>query len=74
VLNEIVGDDKFKQIVRAFLAEFDEKPANFKDFQQVAEAVSGRNLSKFFDEWVYGFASSQLLLDKMAITEIVKRY
>jgi hypothetical protein len=74
VLHEIVGDDKFKQIVRTFLAEFGEKPADFKDFQHVAEAVSGRNLSKFFDEWIYGLASSQLLLDKMAITEIVKRY
>jgi hypothetical protein len=74
VLHEIVGDDKFKQIVRTFLAEFGEKPADFKDFQQVAEAVSSRNLSKFFDDWIYGAASSELLLDKIVITEIVKRY
>jgi aminopeptidase N len=74
VLHQLVGEEQFKQIIRTFLSEFKDKPADFKDFQQVAERVSRRNLGKYFNEWIYGAESSQLLLDKVPITEIVKRY
>ena len=74
VLHQLVGDDQFKQIIRTFLDEFGAKPADFKNFQEVVERVSQRKLAKFFDEWIYGGASSQLLLDKVPVGEIVKRY
>jgi len=74
VLHQLVGEDQFRQIIRAFLAEFDDKPAGFKDFQHVAERVSRRDLRKYFNEWIFGATSSQLLLDKVPVTEIVKRY
>lgn len=74
VLHKLVGEEQFRQIIRTFVSEFREKPADFKDFQQVAERVSRRDLGKYFNEWIYGAASSQLLLDKVPITEIVKRY
>ncbi len=74
VLHQLVGEEQFRQIIRTFLSEFKDKPADFKDFQQVAERVSRRNLGKYFNEWIYGTESSQLLLDKVPITEIVKRY
>ena len=74
VLHELVGEDKFRSVIRTFLTEFGEKPADFKDFQGVAGRVSDRNLSKFFDEWIDGAASSELLLNKTPVAEIVKRY
>ena len=74
VLHELVGDDKFKQIIRAFLSEFGDRPADFKDFQRVAERVSQRDLGRFFDEWIFGVASTQLLSGKTPVAEIVKRY
>jgi hypothetical protein len=74
VLHQLVGEEQFRQIIRTFLSEFRDKPADFKDFQQVAEQVSRRDLGKYFNEWIYGTASSQLLLDKVPITEIIKRY
>jgi hypothetical protein len=69
-----IGEEQFRQIIRTFLSEFKDKPADFKDFQQVAERVSRRDLGKYFNEWIYGAESSQLLLDKVPITEIIKRY
>jgi hypothetical protein len=74
VLHQLVGEEQFRQIIRTFVSEFRDKPADFKDFQQVAERVSRRDLGKYFDEWIFGVASSQLLLDKIPVTEIVKRY
>jgi hypothetical protein len=74
VLHEFVGEQQFREIIRTFLSEFADKPADLKDFQRVAERVSHRDLGKYFNEWIYGAASSQLLLDKIPISEIVKRY
>ena len=74
VLHEMVGEDQFRQIIRSFLTEFREQPADFKDFQRVAERISRRDLSKYFNEWFYEATSSQLLVDKTPVTEIAKRY
>lgn len=74
VLHQLVGEETFRQIIRAFLSEFRNKMADFKDFQAVAERVSQRKLDKYFQEWIYGAVSSQLLLDKVPITNIVARY
>ncbi len=74
VLHQLVGEEKFRQIIRTLLAEFTDKPADFKDFQDVAEKVSRKNLTKFFDEWIYGSRSSQLLVNKEPINAITNRY
>ncbi len=74
VLNQIVGDEKFNQIIRTFLAEFSDRPAGFRDFQGVAERVSKRDLSGFFNEWIFGAESSALLMGNASIQEIVERY
>jgi hypothetical protein len=74
VLQELVGEEKFREIIREFLGSFSEPGADFGDFRKTAEKVSGRNLSKFFDEWIYGAESSRLLVEKVRITEIVRRY
>jgi hypothetical protein len=74
VLNRIVGDESFSQIVRTSMADFSERPAGFSDFQSVAENVSKRDLSRFFKEWIFGAESSGLLVGDASILEIVKRY
>ena len=74
VLNQIVGDEKFNQIIRAFLAEFSDRPADFAEFQAVAERVSKRELSRFFKEWIVGAESSELLIGNASVQEIVERY
>jgi len=74
VLHQLVGEETFKQIIRTFLSESRDKPADFKDFARVVERVSQRNLNKYFQEWFYTSVSSQLLVDKVPVTKIVKRY
>lgn len=74
VLHGIVGEEKFDQIIRIFLGEFAARPADFKDFQEVAARVSKCDLSLFFNEWIYGAQSSQLLLGESSIQEMVQRY
>lgn len=74
VLNQIVGEEGFNQIVRTLLGEFSDHPTDFKDFQDVVARVSQRDLSRFYQEWIFGAESSQLLQGNSSIQEIAQRY
>jgi hypothetical protein len=75
VLHRLIGDDAFKSTVKALRSEFSRRPAGFEDFVKIAESVSGKNLKKYFDEWIFGGAeSSRLLVEKTSVDDIVKRY
>jgi hypothetical protein len=50
MLRDMVGDDSLKQAIRKYRAEDDKDP---KYVEQLIEAVAKRDLSWFFDDWVY---------------------
>ncbi len=52
-LRSKVGDDKFFQILHEYYARFAGKSANSQDFISVAQEISGQDLKKFFDDWLY---------------------
>ncbi len=51
---ELNDDDVFFDILKTFLQEHRYETASGNDFRMIAEAVSGRNLDYFFDQWFYG--------------------
>ena len=53
MLRREFGDELFRQCVRAFYEEFKFNNALTKDFQKVAESVSGKDLSFFFNQWFH---------------------
>ncbi|MGB6632676.1 MAG: hypothetical protein WBE52_15670 [Terriglobales bacterium] len=50
MLRDMIGDDALKQAIGKYRAEDDKDP---KYVQQLIEAASKRDLSWFFDDWVY---------------------
>lgn len=74
VLYRLVGEKAFSSIIRNMLIDFNDRAINFSEFQKLCERVTGRNLHKFFQEWIYGIESSKLLIDKVSIADIVRRY
>jgi len=48
-----VGDSNFKKIIRDYYSKFKFSNADTRDFEKVAETVSGKNLKWFFDQWLY---------------------
>ncbi len=48
-----VGDDAFHKIIQTYYARYKGGNADTRDFQAVAEKVSGKNLRVFFDQWLY---------------------
>jgi len=56
MLRGVVGDDNFFNILKAYAADPDLAygVAETADFQRVCENISGLNLDKFFEAWIYG--------------------
>lgn len=74
VLHEIVGDTDFKEIIRIFVERYQEKGATLEDFKNLTQEISNKDLKKYFDEWVYGSESSNLLLGDLTLQDITQRY
>jgi hypothetical protein len=54
MLRRLVGDDAFFAGVRQFYEDWRFRKAGTDDFRQAMEKASGRDLSRFFEAWVYG--------------------
>jgi hypothetical protein len=54
MLRRIVGDEAFFRGVRAFYAEFRYQKAGTGDLIDAMEKASGRELDRFFDQWIFG--------------------
>lgn len=56
MLRYVLGDSTFFRCIRRYVEDtrFRFKSATTADFQDVCESASGRSLSWFFDQWVYG--------------------
>jgi aminopeptidase N len=48
-----VGDSSFKKIIQEYYKQYKGGNADTRDFQKIAETVSGRKLAWFFDQWLY---------------------
>jgi aminopeptidase N len=54
MLRHVLGDDTFFAALRAYRAQWGYASATTEDFRDVCEAVSGRDLHAFFQQWIYG--------------------
>jgi len=48
-----VGDSVFQKIIRTYYNQYKGGNAETRDFETVAEKVSGKELTWFFDQWLY---------------------
>ena len=53
MLREELGDTLFWKSIRLYYQRFNGKNAATTDLQQIFEAVSGKNLKQFFNQWLY---------------------
>jgi aminopeptidase N len=54
MLRHVVGDTTFFDAMRAYGQRFGGAAATTEDFRDVVEQVSGMDLGRFFQEWIYG--------------------
>ena len=53
MLRNEVGDKTFQKIIQAYYQQYKGGNADSKDFEAIAEKVSGEELTWFFDQWLY---------------------
>lgn len=51
---EMQNDNLFFQTLRSYLQQYKDSVASADDFRAIAETVSGRSFSDFFNQWYYG--------------------
>lgn len=59
-----VGDEIFFQILQTFTERYSHGSASSEDFIVVAEEISGQDLTKFFDSWLYSEEVPNLPLEE----------
>ena len=74
LLYRLVGEKTFIDIYRSYYKEYGSKGATLKDFVTTVKRVSGKDLQKFFDEWIYGAQSSNHLLGDLSLEQILELY
>ena len=52
-LRSEIGDERFFELLRRWVADNDGSSRTTEDFIALAEEVSGTDLTAFFDEWLY---------------------
>jgi hypothetical protein len=68
-LRRTLGDDAFRQFLARFYRDFRGRRASFDDIRTTAEAVAGRGLQRFFDDWITRTGAPVL---ELAIERIAK--
>lgn len=53
MLRQEVGDSAFQKIIQTYYNQYKGGNADTRDFEAVAENVSGKDLRWFFDQWLY---------------------
>ena len=53
MLRREMGDEQFWNVLRTYYEKYKLSNALSKDFQAIAEEISGKDLSEFFDQWLY---------------------
>ena len=63
MLRREVGEEAFWKGLKTYYEEFKNQNALTKDFKFVMEQSSGKNLSRFFDQWIFQAGHPELKID-----------
>jgi hypothetical protein len=63
MLRDKVGDDQFIAALQAFYRDNRFRAASYGDIEKIFEAVTGRDLKPFFDQWINRTGAPELRLD-----------
>ena len=53
MLADIIGEEEFRRVIRAWLGRYALGSVETNDFKRVIEDVTGRSMPWFFDQWLY---------------------
>ncbi|MFA3783096.1 M1 family metallopeptidase [Melioribacteraceae bacterium 4301-Me] len=69
-----VGDSAFFHILKTYYYEYRYKNASTRDFEDVCEKISGKNLDYFFYQWIYKGVGIPNIVYKWGISSADSKY
>jgi len=48
-----IGEDAFGKLLKEFFSRYKYSNASTSDFKSLCEEITGKNLNRFFDQWIY---------------------
>jgi aminopeptidase N len=73
VLYELIGDDEFNKVVGGYYQRF-AAGGTTRDFAAFAKRTASRDLTRFFDDWMFTTRWTETLAGATSIRAIVDRY
>lgn len=74
ILYRLGGKKNFCEIIGKFYQRYSETGATSENFIKHTNEVSNVDLTKLFQEWIYGSKSSEYIINKVPIEEIIRNY
>lgn len=74
VLHNLVGDEKFKILIKSLVKTFSKDKITLEAFKQLVTTICGEEYEVFIDEWIFHNKPAQYLKDKIPLHEIISRY
>ncbi len=65
MLKYIVGDEAFERIFRKIFEQYSFKNLDIKDFERIAQEESHKDLTGFFEQWLYATKTFDAKIDKV---------
>lgn len=72
MLRNEVGDSTFQKIIQSYYNHYKGGNAETRNFQTIAEEISGKELKWFFDQWLYRPGNPKFMVKKIKEGEIQK--
>lgn len=74
VLHSMIGDEKFKLLIKTLIRNFSESEITMKDFKNLVKEICGEKYGVFIDEWIFQSKPAQFLRNGMPLNKIISRY
>ncbi len=74
MLRTEIGDENFLKGLQKYYVTYKYRHAGYEEMRQVFEKVSGRNLNRFFEQWVHRKGAPAVSLQQASYVSLMGRY
>lgn len=73
MLRSNIGDNDFRKMLYAYLEIYKNQSVETTNFLNILEDISGKNLHRFFDQWIYGSGHPRLDIEFYLEQDMIKK-
>lgn len=74
VLYKVMGEDNFNKLIGSYYNKYFKEGGTTDEFAELANQISQKNISVFFNEWIYSTKYNEYIINGLTIEEISALY